>query len=98
MVCRCWSGGEGFLPARTTIPAIPRVSRFRQDRRPIPGPRNAEIHWQTPFPRLFFGMITLLALVPMVVAAAGWSLLYLLCGGGLGGAILIFIVLKMFGK
>ncbi len=32
------------------------------------------------------------------MAAAGFSLLYLLCGGGLGGAILIFIVLKMFGK
>ena len=31
-------------------------------------------------------------------AAAGWSLMYLLLGGGLGGAILIFIVLKMFGK
>jgi hypothetical protein len=30
-------------------------------------------------------------------AAAGWSLLYLLFGGGLGGAILIFIVLKMIG-
>jgi hypothetical protein len=31
-------------------------------------------------------------------AAAGWSLLYLLCGGGLSGALLIFVVLKMFGK
>jgi hypothetical protein len=31
-------------------------------------------------------------------AAAGWSLTYLLLGGGIGGAILIFIVLKMFGK
>jgi hypothetical protein len=31
-------------------------------------------------------------------AAAGWSLMYLLFGGGLGGAILIFIVLKMFRK
>ena len=39
----------------------------------------------------------LLTLMPMF-AAAGWSLLYLLCGGGLGGAILIFIILKMFGK
>jgi len=29
--------------------------------------------------------------------AVGYSLLYLLLGGGLGGAILIFIVLKMFG-
>jgi len=33
----------------------------------------------------------------LLVAAAGWSLLYLLFGGGLGGAILIFIVLKMLG-
>jgi hypothetical protein len=34
----------------------------------------------------------------IMLAAAGWSLLYLLMGGGLGGALLIFIVLKMFGK
>jgi hypothetical protein len=32
------------------------------------------------------------------VAAAGYALLYLLFGGGLGGAVLIFIVAKMFGK
>jgi hypothetical protein len=32
------------------------------------------------------------------LAAAGYSLIYLLFGGGLGGAIFIFIVLKMFGK
>ncbi len=32
------------------------------------------------------------------VLAAGWSLLYLLFGGGFGGAVVIFIVLKMFGK
>lgn len=32
------------------------------------------------------------------VLAAGWSLLYMLFGGGLGGAILLFIVLKAFGK
>ena len=32
------------------------------------------------------------------VLAAGWSMLYLLFGGGLGGAVLIFIVLKMFGR
>ena len=40
----------------------------------------------------------ILAMVPMVAAAGGISLIYLLCGGGLGGAILLFIVLKMFGK
>jgi len=32
------------------------------------------------------------------LAAAGYSLLYLLMGGGIGGAILIFIVAKMIGK
>ena len=32
------------------------------------------------------------------VLAAGWSLLYLLFGGGIGGAILIFIGLKAIGR
>ena len=35
-------------------------------------------------------------IVPL--AAIGYSILYLLFGGGLGGAVLIFIVAKMFGK
>jgi hypothetical protein len=30
--------------------------------------------------------------------AAGWSLLYLLCGGGIGGAVLLFVVLKAIGR
>jgi hypothetical protein len=41
--------------------------------------------------------MTILVFTPLL-AAAGYSLLYLLCGGGLGGAILIFIVAKMFGR
>jgi hypothetical protein len=32
------------------------------------------------------------------LAAIGYSLIYLLFGGGLGGAVLIFIVAKMFGQ
>jgi hypothetical protein len=36
-------------------------------------------------------------IIPMF-AAAGYSLLYLLLGGGLGAAVLIFIVAKMLGK
>jgi hypothetical protein len=32
------------------------------------------------------------------VAAIGYSLLYLLFGGGLGGAVVIFIVAKMLGR
>ena len=32
------------------------------------------------------------------VLAAGWSLLYLLFGGGLGGAVLIFLGLKLIGR
>lgn len=42
-------------------------------------------------------MILALTLAPFF-AAAGWSLLYLLFGGGIGGAIIIFIVLKMLGQ
>ena len=38
-----------------------------------------------------------LTLMPLF-AAAGYSLVYLLAGGGLGGAILIFLVAKMLGK
>jgi hypothetical protein len=41
--------------------------------------------------------IIMLAMTPMF-AAAGYALLYLLFGGGLGGALLIFIVAKMLGK
>jgi uncharacterized membrane-anchored protein YitT (DUF2179 family) len=37
-------------------------------------------------------------IIAPLFAAAGYSLLYLLGGGGLGVAILIFIVAKMFGK
>jgi hypothetical protein len=33
-----------------------------------------------------------------VLAAAGYSLLYILGGGGFGVALLIFIVAKMLGK
>lgn len=44
-------------------------------------------------------MITSLAVAGLVAPlAAGWSLLYMLCGGGLGGAVLIFVVLKMLGR
>lgn len=39
----------------------------------------------------------MIAMIPMF-AAAGWAFLYLLCGGGLGGAVLIFLVLKMLGR
>lgn len=32
------------------------------------------------------------------LAAAGWALLYWIFGGGLFGAIILFVVLKMLGK
>jgi len=41
-------------------------------------------------------MIVLASAAP--VLAAGWSFLYLLFGGGIGGAVLIFIVLKLLGR
>jgi len=37
-------------------------------------------------------------LIAPMFAAAGYSIIYLLLGGGLGGAFLIFIVAKMVGK
>ena len=35
---------------------------------------------------------------PVLLAAAGYSLVYLLGGGGIFGAIVIFVVAKMFRK
>jgi hypothetical protein len=40
--------------------------------------------------------IALTHVIPL--AAIGYALIYLLFGGGLGGAFLIFIVAKMLGK
>jgi hypothetical protein len=40
----------------------------------------------------------LFAEIALPIAAVGYSLVYLLAGGGLGGAILIFIVAKMLGR
>jgi hypothetical protein len=37
-------------------------------------------------------------IMPVMVAAAGYSLVYLLGGGGLFGAVVIFIIAKMLGK
>lgn len=42
--------------------------------------------------------MSILALTLLPVAAIGWSLLYMVFGGGLLGAIVIFIVAKMFRK
>ncbi len=42
-------------------------------------------------------MVESMALV-IPQAAAGWALLTLVSGGGLGLAILVFIVLKVLGK
>jgi hypothetical protein len=40
----------------------------------------------------------LLGHTDLVLAAAGYSLVYLLAGGGFMGAIVIFLVAKMLGK
>ncbi len=37
-------------------------------------------------------------IIASMFAAAGYSIIYLLLGGGLGGAFLIFIIAKMLGK
>ena len=40
----------------------------------------------------------MIAIIQLVLAAAGYSFLYLLLGGGIGGAVIIFIIAKMLGK
>lgn len=40
----------------------------------------------------------IIATTAFPLAAAGYSLLYLLMGGGFAGALLIFIVARMLGK
>ena len=35
---------------------------------------------------------------PTLVAAAGYSLVYLLAGGGIFGAFVIFVIAKMLGQ
>lgn len=42
----------------------------------------------------------MIALVPLILplAAAGYSMIYLIFGGGIFGAIVIFIVAKFLGK
>ena len=44
------------------------------------------------FPMTFFEQM------PIVVAALQYSLLYMLCGGGVVGAVGVFAVAKMLGK
>lgn len=45
---------------------------------------------------MFLAIPPLFALAaPVLFAALGYSIIYLLLGGGLGGAILIFIVAKL---
>jgi hypothetical protein len=40
----------------------------------------------------------IIAFTAMPLAAIGFSILYLLLGGGFGGAVLIFILAKMLGR
>jgi hypothetical protein len=43
-------------------------------------------------------MATALLSASLVMAAIGYSLVYLLLGGGVFGAIVVFIVAKMLGR
>jgi len=42
-------------------------------------------------------MLTLTTL-PVVYAAAQYSVIYMLLGGGLGGAIVVYVIAKALGK
>jgi hypothetical protein len=40
----------------------------------------------------------MIALITPMVGAIGFSILYLVLGGGLGGAVLIFFIAKLLGR
>jgi len=43
-------------------------------------------------------MDAMIQATPVLFAAAGYSLVYLLAGGGMFGAVVIFFVAKLLGK
>ena len=64
---------------------LPRADRF-------PSPNSLEDNQPTPT------IMNELAVVLLPIAAIGYSMLYLLFGGGFGGAVVIFIIAKFLGK
>ena len=62
----------------------PQVNRTRKPKWPINNQPT----------RPMFALATTL----LPIAAVGYSIIYLLFGGGLGGAVLIFIIAKALGK
>jgi hypothetical protein len=62
---------------------------------PLPA-QKADQHLSYLYRRTAMMMSEAIATSP--VLAGGWALLYLLFGGGLGGAVLLFVVLKAIGR
>ncbi len=54
------------------------------------------VHFTVTQTQPFVPMNTIVELAP--VAAVGYSILYMIFGGGLFGAVVIFVIAKMFGK
>jgi hypothetical protein len=75
------------------------MPRTPQPRSSIEGTTNDNVDHKQNSPRILKEYIVeLFALTMFPIAAVGYSLVYLLGGGGIGGAILIFIVAKMLGN
>jgi hypothetical protein len=43
-------------------------------------------------------MLLAITATPVLLAAIGYSLIYLLLGGGLGGAVVVYIIAKLLGR
>ncbi len=43
-------------------------------------------------------MLLAISAAPVLLAAIGYSLIYLLLGGGLGGAVVIYLIAKVLGR
>jgi hypothetical protein len=43
-------------------------------------------------------MLLAITAAPVLLAAVGYSLIYILLGGGLGGAVVVYIIAKLLGR
>jgi hypothetical protein len=74
------------------------MNPIKSTRRETPGTTFARSATRRTQLRRRKGCIMLLLLTMLPLAAAGWAFLVWLCGGGLGLAIIVFIVLKLIGQ
>jgi len=86
----------GVIP-QTDHLIVQQLNQVGKSSRYITSPIKGDMFFLNGFFKANDNCMIAITLIPMF-GAIGFSILYLLLGGGLGGAFLIFIIAKMFGK